>query len=67
MFKISIAAARVNAQMTQAEAAKKMEVSRNTIVNWEAGKQVPDIAHFQMMCRIYNVPEERLIMPVKST
>lgn len=34
-IQISLAAARVNAGMTQEKVAKEMHVSKNTIVNWE--------------------------------
>ena len=37
-FQISLAAARVNAGLTQEAAAKKMSISKNTLVNWEKGK-----------------------------
>lgn len=36
-FKISLAAARVNAGLTQDEVAKRMHVSKTTILNWEKG------------------------------
>ena len=34
-YKISMAAARVNAKLTQSEVAEIMKVSKQTIVNWE--------------------------------
>lgn len=37
MLQISLAAARVNAEMTQAEAAREMKVDRSTIRRWERG------------------------------
>ena len=42
-FKISIAAARVNANLTQAEAAKKLGIANNTLIKWEKGEEVPKI------------------------
>ena len=36
-FKISLAAARVNAKMTQQQAADVAHVSKVTIINWEKG------------------------------
>lgn len=36
-IQISLAAARVNAGMTQEEVAKKMGISKQTIINWEKG------------------------------
>ena len=49
-FKITLAAARVNAGMTQEEVAKEMHVSKNTIVNWENGKVEMKPAQFKMFC-----------------
>lgn len=36
-LKISMAAARVNAKLTQSDIACKMSVSKQTIINWEKG------------------------------
>lgn len=36
-LQISLAAARVNAGLTQEEVVKKMHISKNTLVNWEKG------------------------------
>ncbi len=57
-FQISLASARVNANLTQQEVAEKMHVSKQTIVNWENGKVKPKPAQFEMMCRIYNAPKD---------
>ena len=43
-YKISLAAARVNAEMTQEDVAKEMHVSKNTVLNWEKGKVIPNFA-----------------------
>ena len=55
MIQISLAAARVNAQMTQEEVAKKMNVSKNTVVNWEKGKTEPSISQSKQISKIYNL------------
>ena len=36
-LQISLAAARVNANLTQEDVARAMHLSKNTIVNWEKG------------------------------
>ena len=66
-FKISLAAARVNAGMTQDDAAKEMHVSKTTILNWEKGKIVPGIPQMAMLSKIYNMPEEYIFLPSYST
>ena len=54
-IQISLAAARVNAGMTQEELAEKMHLSKHTIVNWEKGRVKPKPAQFEMYCRICNI------------
>lgn len=54
--KISLAAARVNANMTQDDTAKEMKVSKTTVVNWEKGKIIPSFASLQLLANLYEVP-----------
>ena len=66
-IQISLAAARVNAGLTQAEVAEKMGLSKQTIVNWENGRVVPKPAQMEMLGRIYNMPLDFIFLPSKST
>ena len=66
-LQISLAAARVNADLTQDEAADKMGVSRQTIVNWEKGRVIPGIPEMAMLSRIYNIPQDNIFLPCYST
>ena len=66
-LQISLAAARVNAGMTQEEVAKRMHVSKTTIVNWEKGKIVPGIPEMEMLSRIYRIPQNNIFLPCYST
>ena len=66
MIQISLAAARVNAQMTQEEVAKKMNVSKNTVVNWEKGKTEPSISQSKQISKIYKIPLDYIFLPSKS-
>ena len=59
-FKISIAAARVDARKTQAEVAKALHVSKQTIGAWEAGKTSPTIEKAMEFCRFCNIPYDRV-------
>lgn len=54
-IRISLAAARVNAKMTQRELANKMDVSVNTIISWEKGKVIPNKAQLHLFCDICNI------------
>ena len=64
---ISLAAARVNARMTQAEVAKAIKISKNTLVNWEKGETEPSFASLNMLANLYGVPLDNIILPFKST
>ena len=59
-FKISIAAARVDAKKTQAEVAKALHVSKQTICSWETGKTSPTVEKAMEFCRFCNVPYDRV-------
>lgn len=62
-LQISLAAARVNAGMTQEAVAKKMRISKNTVVNWEKGKTNLSMADLEMLSRIYDVPKDNIFLP----
>lgn len=63
--KISLAAARVNANMTQTEVAEKMHVSKQTIVNWEKGKIIPGTAQLSFLCKLCSFPVDNIFLPQK--
>ena len=67
MPRISLKAARVNANMTQAEVAKRLKKSKVTINAWEQGKVRIDLANFKMLCDIYQMPESAIILPGESS
>lgn len=64
--KISLAAARVNAGYTQAEVAKMLHKTPQTIVNWENGKSLIDTANFVFLCELYKIPQSFIFVPNKS-
>lgn len=66
-LQITLAAARVNAGMTQEDVARKMRVSKNTVVNWEKGKVIPSFASLQTLSGIYMIPADCIFLPEKST
>lgn len=57
-MKISLAAIRVNADITQKELAKKMKVSNKTINNWETGKVNISKERLQEFCKECKFPPE---------
>lgn len=64
--KISLAAARVNAGMTQAEVAKILHKTPQTIVNWENGRSLIDMANFTVLCELYKIPQSFIFVSNKS-
>lgn len=55
-LQITLAAARVNARMTQEDVAREMHVSKQTIVNWEKGNSEPSISQSKMLSKLYKMP-----------
>lgn len=66
-FKISLAAARVNAGLTQQKVADMMHISNRTLINWEKGNISPSYSDLQMLCDIYKVSIDFILLPIKST
>lgn len=60
-MKITLKAARVNAGLTQDEVAKEVKKSKNTIVNYENGKSVPDIETGKALATLYGCSVDDLI------
>jgi transcriptional regulator with XRE-family HTH domain len=56
MFKISLAAARVNAGYSQKEAAKLLGVSNKTLCGWENGTSFPNSLQIEKICNFYGLP-----------
>lgn len=66
-FQISLAAARVNARLTQEDISKELNVSKNTVVNWENGKSEPTISQARRLAQYCGVPLDRIIfLPTKT-
>lgn len=62
-LQITLAAARVNAGMTQEDVAKKMGKSKQTVINWEKGRVIPGIPEMAMLCKIYEIPQDNIFLP----
>lgn len=55
-LRISLRAARVNANLTLTQAADLIGVTRTTLSNWERGKTEPKSSQIERMSQIYQVP-----------
>lgn len=66
-LRISLAAARVNANMTQEKVAKALGLSTQTIINWENGKTQPKIDQCERLSELYGIPSQNIIFVPKET
>ena len=59
-LQISLASARVNAELTQKEAANKLNVSNKTLSNWENGTSFPNAEQIASICSLYGIPYDNI-------
>lgn len=64
--KITLKAARVNADLTQREAAKALGVDVSTLQNYETGKTVPDWEMVKKIETVYSFPADFIIFARQS-
>ena len=55
IFKMTLAALRVNAGLTQKESASKLGVSNKTLGSWENGDSFPNAQQIEKICELYGV------------
>lgn len=53
---ISMKAARINAKLSQEEAAKLLGISKSTLQSYESGQTVPDILLSRKIEQVYQFP-----------
>lgn len=63
---ISLKAARVNANMTQREWAESLNVTVDTVLNWEKGKSEPRLSELRKMSELSGIPMDFIFVPEKS-
>jgi len=51
--KISLKAARVNADLSQRTVAKRLNITQGTLVNWEKGRNDPSAGKLLELCALY--------------
>lgn len=61
--KITLEAARINAHLTQKEAAKKLNISVATLQNYESGRTTPDWSLVRKIESVYNYPIDYIFLP----
>ncbi len=62
MIKITLKAARVNANLTQQEVADKLKVSKHTIMNWEKGITKVGYSQLKHLSEIYSIDVKHLFL-----
>ncbi len=63
---ISLKAARVNAELTQEEAAKKIGVNKSTLQKWESGECYPSTKYIPKITEVYNIGYDDIIFLRKN-
>lgn len=63
---ISLKAARANADMTQREWAEKLNVTVDTVLNWENGKSEPKMSQLKQISELSGIPMDFIFVPMKS-
>lgn len=59
-FKISMAAARVNAGFTQKQVCDALNISKTTLVNYEKGRTIPDCKTGVELAKLYNISTDSI-------
>ena len=65
-FRITLKAARVNAELSQEDAAKRIGVCVSTLQNYESGKRVPDWDVVRKIEEVYGVKADDIFFKSKS-
>lgn len=66
ILQISLAAARINAEMTQKEVADAMEVDRSTVGRWEKGDKIPDYDEAKKLAGLYGLSVDNIFFGKKT-
>ncbi len=64
--KITLKAARINADLSQKEAAEALNVNVSTLQNYETGKTIPDWETVKRIEQVYSFPADFIIFAKRS-
>lgn len=65
-FNVTLKAARVNADLTQKELAERLNVTVDTVINWESGKSEPRMGQLKQISELSGIPMDFIFVPIKS-
>lgn len=66
-MRISLKAARVNAGLTQVEAAKRLGIQKAVLIAWERGAVQPSAQDVIKMCQLYGMPQQYIFLQPVAT
>jgi transcriptional regulator with XRE-family HTH domain len=66
-LQITLKAARVNKGFTQAEAAKAIGVSEDTLWNYESGRSYPNVPIIKRIEDVYGIPYSDILWCLENT
>lgn len=61
MFKEKLKELRMKENLTQAELAERIFVSRSAVAKWEQGRGLPSLESLELLCKTFNVSEDELL------
>lgn len=67
ILKISLAAARVNADMTQADVADILHIDKATLIKWEKGRVSPRASSLLALSKLYGISLDNIRLPETAT
>lgn len=65
-LKISLAAARVNKNLSQQQVATKLKIAKSTLISWEHGKSAPSVLQADALCELYERPLDSIFFGKQS-
>lgn len=63
-FRISLKAARVNANLTAKQVGESIGKTEKTILNWENGQTPISVNQFYKLCDLYNIKPDYIQIPI---
>jgi len=54
-------ALRLKRGLTPTDVAKAIQISRQSVYNWESNERLPDIPHLQALCDLYMVESREIL------
>lgn len=63
---MTLKAARININLKQEEAAKKLGITQDTLSNWENGKTFPNVPQIKKIEELYGLPYSEIIFLVND-